>query len=252
MFRAMAACGVALGGAACAPLDLGTNVVWWSDAETSDFSEWQAAPGGGNYTLTTGSIAPSSEHARSGTHSAKLTASAAGADSGAGLWRSLPTSGEAYYSAWFFIPSPVTTETYWTIEQFRSRPLDDPTPVSGINVNLRSRADGSLVVYVLQNESQYLAAPLADPPPVVPVDRWFQIEVLVRFARDASGRLALWLDGRPVYDFGNRSTAGGEQLFWAVCNVTRITSPAPLSVFVDDAAMTFERMTPAGVTSVSE
>ena len=107
-------------------------------------------------------------------------------------------------------------------------------------------------MYVLQNESQYLATPLADPPPVVPVDRWFQIEVLVRFARDASGRLALWLDGRPVYDLGNRSTAGGDQLFWAVCNVTRATTPAPLSIYVDDAAMTLERMTPDGVTSVSE
>lgn len=250
-FRATAALlgTVAVG---CAPLDLGSNVAWSSDLETGNFSDWQVAPGGGAYTLgAPGAVESSTDHARSGTRSAKLTAPANGDEGGAGLWRAMPTTGEAYYSAWFFIPAKVALQSYWTIEQFRSRPAAD-VPVSGINVNLRPLPDGSLVVYVLQNESQYLAAPLADPTPLVPIGKWFQLEALVRFARDASGRFALWLDGRLVYDLNNRSTAGGDQLYWVACNVTRSASPAPLVIYVDDAATSLDRMTPQGVPALSE
>ena len=240
----------ALCAAACGPrMDLGSNVLWSSDLERGDLSEWTAAPGGGPVPDPMGGlIEVVAGLSHSGTHAIKLTNSANMDSDGPGVFRELIAPPELYYSIWYYLPSAYVTNTQWTIQKFRTRTPDGTMLSENLDLDLRTLPGGQVALYVFSHDPQYLQSPLADPVPFVPVARWFQVEVLFRPATDASGRLVVYLDGDPVYDLGNRRTAGTNDIVWTPCNIGTDIQPAPSVVYVDDAAISLSRVGPAGVT----
>jgi hypothetical protein len=113
--------------AGCAqPLDLGSDVIWSTDFERGDLSDWSAPPGtGGVYLADAGpsdaAFEISDAEAHSGQFSARFT-SVAGAQptsryppGGGGLYKNAVFPAQAYYSAWYFIPQSYQTLSDWTI-----------------------------------------------------------------------------------------------------------------------------------------
>jgi hypothetical protein len=236
--------------AGCGPrMDLGSDVLWSSDLESGDLSEWASAPGGGPVADPVGGlIEVAAGLSHSGTHAIKLTNSANMDSDGPGVYRELARPGELYYSIWYYLPSSYTTISQWTIQKFRT---SSPTPdvlSENLDLNLRSLPGGQLALYVFSHDPQYLQAPLGDPVPFVPIARWFQIEVLFRPAADTSGSLVIFLDGKRVYDLENRRTAGGSDIFWTPCNIGTDVEPMPAVIYLDDAAISQSRVGPQGVT----
>jgi hypothetical protein len=228
------------------PLNLGSNVLWKADHEGDGLAAWTADLAGGAEALgePRDHLELSDERARSGRHSIKLIASAEGRDSGAVLWRSSDTLREAHYSAWFFVPRQYWTRTHWTIFNLQTRADRPNTATTGLSLNLRSLPDGDYVLYAFHHHGRYLQAPLADPPPLVSVGRWFHLAAFFRAAGDDSGRLTVWLDGKLVYDLQHRPTGGDEPVHWAVCNVAKELDPPSAELFVDDAVISLDRVIP--------
>jgi hypothetical protein len=113
--------------AGCTPaLDLGSDVIWSTDFESGDLSDWSAPPGtGGVYLADAGpsdaAFEISDAQAHSGQFSARFT-SVAGAQptsryppGGGGLYKSAVFPAQAYYSAWYYIPRSYQTLSDWSI-----------------------------------------------------------------------------------------------------------------------------------------
>ena len=108
------------------PLDLGSDVIWSTDFESGDLSDWSAPPGtGGVYLADAGpsdaAFEVSDAQAHSGQFSGRFT-SVAGAQptsryppGGGGLYKNAVFPAQAYYSAWYYIPQSYRTLSDWTI-----------------------------------------------------------------------------------------------------------------------------------------
>jgi len=213
---------------ACQPkLELGSDVLWSTDHESKDLSDWFLPPGGGLVPDTSMSpVQVVNGPAHSGNWSLHLVDLAASDTIGPGVYRELVSPPDAYYSAWYYLPRQYQTKSQWTIMKFRSRSDDDPNTIShGHDLNLRALPGGQVILYVYSHDPTYLQAPLADPPAIVPVEAWFQLEVLYRPRTDETGKILVWLDDRLVYDLDKRRTASSSALVWSPCNVGEDVEP---------------------------
>lgn len=252
--RCLALTAVALLAGACdSHLDLGGDILWSTDHESGDLSDWSLAGGGGTADAPPDATVTISEDvAHSGNYAAKLTNQASGgAYAEARLWRDGAFPDEAYYSAWYQLPAAYQTTVDWTIMQFRERTTSDPTVIAQhFDLDLRSLPDGEMILTFFDHDPRYLRAPTPDPVIPVPIGRWFQLEVYYRHALDDSGRLTIWQDGVLVYDITGRSTGTNSNIYWSPCSVSRDLTPTASAIYVDDAAISLRRLSLTGVQTV--
>jgi hypothetical protein len=136
--------------------------------------------------------------------------------------------------------------------RFRSRSVaTDPSSMRpSYDINLKSLATGQLTLRVYDVVLSTDVA-MIESDPGVPVDRWFQIEAFYRNAPDSTGHLSLWLDGVLVVDVG-RATGASGWVGWSVANVGADLSPATVTLYADDCAVSRVRVGPAGVLDDSQ
>ena len=267
--------------AACnEPLDLGTDLVWATDNESGDLSAWSASPGTGGWYLDYGnpSVEISTEQAHSGRYSIKISATAAAPDpnvsspSGGGLYKEGLFPQEAYYSVWYYVPQSYQTATLWTILKFEALPSSDAGAADGgqagdtdasagdagdsgpttpgvsqlLDVRIQSLPTGDMTFILVDHRKMYLASPMPNPPPHVPIARWFQLECFYRNAPDSTGHLTIWLDGTMIYDISRPMTAN-PAVYFTPCSLADKLTPSSMAIYVDDVAISWKRMTPQGV-----
>lgn len=231
----------------CSPtLDLGSDILWATDHESGKFDDWSRDGKGGPLLDSADSTAEIADGpAHSGRYSLEFTNLAMSDTEGPGMYRESKAPPDAYYSAWYYLPRLYQTNSQWTIEKFRSR-SDSDAISHGHDLNLRTLPDGQIVLYVFSHDPAYLQAPLADPPAFVPVETWFHLEVFFSPRTDETGRLAVWLDDRLVYDLRDRRTTGSDDVIWNPCNLGEDVQPAPPVLYLDDAAISLRRVTREG------
>jgi len=235
---------------ACACSDgayVGSDVLWSARHETSDLSEWsrdgisESAVDDGD-----GSISVSDAFAHGGRYSVKLQKVVTGttaAGAGPRLMRYGQLPKHAFYSAWFLVPQVYTTRSYWTILQFDIHGSESPVEDRGVNLQLRSLPGGNgLALQVFFHQGAFLAAPLANPTPLVSIGRWFQLEVEFVAASDASGKLVVWLDGRRVYELSERATVDPNSFEFMLSSMLVDADPSPVDLYVDDVVVSRSRI----------
>jgi hypothetical protein len=223
------------------PLALGNDLVWTADHERGDLTEWTADGSAGD-----SSIELSTDAAHRGAHAIKLVNPAAWdkQDEGPELFHDAGVLADAYYSAWFLLPEDYHLEPHMTLMRLRSRDADGSERFNGEELQLRSLPVGGYVLQIFNNNAGFLLEPLADPAPRIAAGRWFQLEA--RYEPQSSGRLRVWLDGMLVYDLDGRPGAAGAEMVLGICNVAEQSTPAPLVLFVDDAAVSLSRVSVSG------
>jgi hypothetical protein len=230
-----------------APVDLGSDLIFTAEHESGDLEEWLAGEAGGVTGDADGAVALSTDFAHRGGYSVKLTASSTGED-GPTLFREL-VADRAFYSAWYYLPKAYDTASYWTVQQFESKTSDGDGVSAGLDLRMRTLPGGEVVLYVFHHEPEYLQSPLSDPPPYVPVGRWFQIESEFVARTDATGSLRVWLDGDLAYAIEGRPTVKSETVHFTCSSVALDFGSTPVELFVDDVAISGTRVTPDGVLS---
>jgi hypothetical protein len=239
---------VALGLCACGskPVDLGPDpqILWWTDYETADFSDWTRDGRGSTWVAAGGSVEVASDYARSGTHSMRsvVVSPGLGTQSSGMARRSDGLPAEAYYSAWFYVPAPITATDYWLFSKFRSRTVaSDPNTfvdVWDIDIRVQEGAMHFALYHHDSGDEQALVTPL------VPVGRWFQLEAFMRPTPDASGRLSVWIDGTLLFDLVDTPTMPTTYVEWSVGAVAETVTPPRVTLYVDDAAISTRRLGP--------
>jgi hypothetical protein len=224
------------------PLDLGPDpdFLWWSDHETGGLDDWLrgGTSAGSTYATGGGAISVQPGLARSGRYALVSTAGAAGAMSAGQVTRH-GLREDAYYGAWFYLPATAAPATYWVFFSFH----DDDGNVALWDVKLGPvDAGGTLELQLLSHETGDVT-PLAHV--AVPLERWFQVQAFLHAAPDASGVLRVWLDGAPVFDVaGATTTAAAPAISWTVGTITDGLTPAPATLYVDDAFIARRRIDP--------
>jgi len=248
------------------------RVVWTGDMEEHDLSDWYfptveraGSYGGGLYGSGRQEAVASGDRAHTGSASLRAT-----------IWTpSRPTSGlrafrwleprahrEAYYSAWFYIPTRYTLTAdpccgrYWNLFQFKSRSADGERndPVWALYVG--NRPNGELYLYAGWGwGGTTLAGPfsasgvggknygqsIAD----LPIGRWTHIEAFLRQSKDFDGRLTVWQDGVELFDFGAVRTSYDNPSYnawqtaneWSLNNYSDGLEPTPATIYIDDATI---------------
>lgn len=248
--RVTAVLGLALWASGCgARLDVGSDLLWTARFESGTFDEWTGVAGGGAWTLPeNNTIALVDERAHDGRHAAKLTLTAS-ADAGqatASLVRDGNLPDEAHYSAWYYLPQSVSVGAYWVVMKFRMRtsPADPGSDTERFDLDLKSLPSGQMALRIFDH-AQGGDTAMVVPDPLVPVGGWFHLEAFYRNASDATGRLTVWLDGVLVADLAKPTGTPG-WVGWDVCSIAANLTPATVSLYVDDCAISRTRVGPDG------
>lgn len=228
-------------------VELGSDLLWTADSESGDLSEW-ATRVGQSVILPSAetSVEVTSDVAHGGRHAVQLTNSADwdNEELGPELLHDAGPLDDAYYSAWFLLPEEHRLRDPLTLFHLRSRDAGSGELYSGEHLQLRSLASGGYVLQVFNNNAAFLLEPVAEQLPLIASSVWFQLEA--RYERKTGGRLRVWLNGALSYDLQGRPGATGTEVVLSVCNITGMASPAPLTLLVDDAAISAARVTPEG------
>jgi hypothetical protein len=223
--------------------DGSANVLWSATFEPGDLSEWTLGGGGGAYLLNSAAgPAVTSEAAHGGRYAGKLSVNPAlGMMSETYLFRDSPSVPEAYYSAWFYIPSTIQVVTWLSIIHFNASMTGDGRNVSPTwDVNLYTPATGGLVAHLYSFVTQTNLEQTA--PVQIPRDRWVHFEVLLRKATTATGRVAVWQDDAQILSLDGVVTTPNDWLQWNVGSASTDVVPSPAAIYVDDAAISFSRL----------
>jgi hypothetical protein len=231
-------------------LDVGSDVMWTARFERGDLGEWTGVDGGAVAAFPAPNVVEvSSERVFRGAFAARLTiqTTSDGAQANAGLTRSGFLPVEGYYSAWYYLPRTINVGNFWVIFKFRMRTNADDSSTEDelFDLDLTNSADGGMSLRLYDHRSGDI--PLAVAAPAVPVATWFQIEAFYRNVLDSSGRLTIWLDGRPIVDVTDRPMAPTPWVAWDVVSVAANLNPSTAVLYVDDCALSRTRVGPTGL-----
>jgi hypothetical protein len=217
------------------------DLVWWTDFESCDPGDfavnWEA--GGGQLTAV-------NSPARSGRCAirSEVVPQPAGTISGAQLIDPGPIPGDAYESAWFFVPDTIAGARYWVFFKLGSRTAaDDPATALDLwDFNLQPAASGGLEAAIIPRAAGVAAPPVVGDP-TVPIGRWFQVEAHLRASPGDDGVLQLWLDDTLLFDVRG-ATAPTAAVSWSIGGgCEELASPAA-TMNIDDAAIASRRLGP--------
>lgn len=230
---------------------MGSDVLWTARFESGTFGEWTDS-GGSAEARSPNTIQVSTQVVHEGGFSAKLGVSTPTSgvqqSSSFGLGGSLPV--EAYYSAWYYLPSRISVGVFWVVMKFRTRRVatDASTDDELYDLNLRTLPSGDMSLRLYSHRPGG-DVPLDAPDPIVPIGRWFQIEAFYRNVPDATARIAFWLDGRPIVDVLGRPSGAlaSPWVGWDVCSIAQNLTPPAADLYVDDVAVSRTRVGPTGI-----
>jgi hypothetical protein len=225
-----------------------STVLWSATFEPGDLSEWLSDGGGGSYleNVSTPITATTEIPAHKGRYAGKTTVSPSlGMATLSYLFRQQPSPSEAYYSAWFFVPSTVMVRSWLSVMHFRGSHTGDGRNVfPNWDLNLYALPSGGLAAQLYHYGTQVnLREPLPLP---VGTDRWVHFEVLMRKALGPTGRVTVWQDDVQIFDAEGVVTAENDWLEWDAGSASDDLTPTPSVVYIDDAAISLTRVGSGG------
>jgi hypothetical protein len=219
------------------------NVLWWTDHETGDLSDWLGKTADGGYILAGNSRVEVVEGiARSGSHALLIADDSPNQRDYPLAARNGPLPIGVYASAWYYLPKAVHPTSYWWFVLWRSRhpPYDSSSFRDEIHLSFANRPDGTMST-TLETAELGTIAPLVERE--IPIGRWFQIETYLRATDGSDGELKLWQDGELSYQVTGKmmETTWAEWMTGGV--VDGLTTDAS-ELYIDDAAISRERLGP--------
>jgi hypothetical protein len=235
------------------------SMLWMADHETGDLSQWDDIA-----ISSTAEAQVSTTYAYSGRYSAALTVrNATGVDESPGVRmtkvmtnsNSITLPDEAYYSVWYYFPQIVYPAEWWNIFQWkRERIRDDALSSDPVyTINIANRTDGSMHLYLYSHvgtDGAY-GTPGVSSKAIATLDistnRWVHLECYYRWSLAPAGRIACWQDGQQIWDVTGIITDYdyGDVPYprqWSVNNYTNETDPPAHTIYIDDAAISTERI----------
>ncbi len=208
----------------------------WRTGFENGFCEYQQ--GGFCYATGTASYRIVDAPVHSGRYAAAMTVFGDGTDANSQSRcvreGSLPT--QAYYGAWFYVPSvPTSNNGVWNLIHFQSGSGTGQKYLW--DLSLKDDGNGGLRLDILDHLPHGTLPSLAGVP-TVPLGEWFHAELFLKRASDATGAVAIYQDGQKIWQADNLVTDDDSQVGqWYVGNLATDMNPSESTVYVDDVAV---------------
>lgn len=145
-----------------------------------------------------------------------------------------PTS--AYYSAWFYVPSPPIESGVINLIHFSGDNAPSANGHGLWDVSLGQTSTGQFKLSVYDFITKRGRALTGDSP--VPTDTWFHLVVYLKRASDATGELTLYQDDKAVLHLTGLVTDDSNWGQWLVGSYATGLSPSKATIYVDDVSIT--------------
>jgi hypothetical protein len=223
-----------------------STLLWKATFEPGDFSEWISDGAGGPIAenISTGP-AVTTDVAHGGRYAAKATVMPTmGMASSNYLYRVAPSPTEAYYGAWYYIPSSVVSVKNWLsiIHTEASRTGDGQNTYARWDLNLYASplAGGNLVAHLYD---YVLIANREEAVPVpVPRDKWVHFEVRMVKSATTTGHIAVWQDDVLIIDDPGVATTPNDWVKWRFGAASDLIDPSPSVIYMDDVTISTTRL----------
>ena len=225
-----------------------SGVVFSSDFETGNLSEWLADNNGDFIAQGDGTYKVNTVQAHSGKYAAALTIDTSKSSSTGShasylfFWKDLPDDAY-YYSAWYYIPENVTPQDWWNVWQWKhtydgNSDRSVPTYVLDVRNN-----NGTYRLHLTYRPDLDSKINYTQTTMEVPTGKWFHIEGYYKESQTSSGQVIIWQDGVKIFDVtGNPTALSPYRLYFSVNNYTDSISPAPCTIYVDDMVISKNRV----------
>jgi hypothetical protein len=148
----------------------------------------------------------------------------------------LPTA--AYYGVWYFVPERAKNTALWNLIHFQGG--DSSADQHNLwDVSLVNGSDGELAVVVFDAVNQVTRRPVKPTP--IPIGEWFQLELYLERAADATGKVALYQDGELLLEAANLVTDDSSWGQWYIGNLATKLAPSGSTLYVDDVTIRVAR-----------
>jgi hypothetical protein len=243
----------------------GPTIYWSGGMEGGNLNEWNN--GGGMYNSGTYEDSASQDFAHTGSWSLKAKIWTSGGSSGvrAFRWDEAHAHRSAYYSAWFYIPERPVIGSWWQIFQYKSKTTGGQTDPF-FYLEIEDRSDGSLRPKVTWWNGLSLEGPQEGQSggrqwPIdsftIPVGEWFHVESFMRQSSGFDGQITYWINGEEIFDIQNVRTGHYNCQMntwctrneWSINTYGRSITPNPNTLYMDDAAISDQRLGPNYVFS---
>lgn len=171
----------------------------------------------------------------SGAFAASFSTTATGVGGQSRVIRAGLLPAEAYYGAWYYIPSVATNTGLWNLIHFQN---DNPSGDVGLwDVSVVTTDDGNLRLEVycplLRAYPDKVPSQVNHPP--VPIGSWFHIEIFWKRAMDDTGVVRVYQDGEAIFQLADVvSDTSVNNIQWYVGNLADSLVPKESTVYVDD------------------
>lgn len=207
---------------------------WSAGLETGDTSEWQG-PLADSLRDGTGSLTVARQLAHTGTYALEATIAPMNDALDQAMIGRRAELRSGSFSAWYYVPQTPTTD-YWVIMK-----LSGQVDGNRFDIDVQTVTGDVPRLRLYEHGKDYIT-PAASLP--LPIATWFQLEVDLVATPDSDGRLSVKQDGVTMLDTGPRPTMTDDRVIFFVGSASRYVSPAPFSVFIDDAAITLAEPSP--------
>lgn len=140
---------------------------------------------------------------------------------------------DAYYGAWFYIPSGNTSTGNWNLIHFRGSKDGDLRGLWDVSINTADT--GALRPFVRDNLNGGVLMP--QDPVEVPRDAWFALHFRLLRASTPTGRVELYVNGQLVVDRTDIITDDSTWGQWYVGNLADALNPPQSTIYVDDVTI---------------
>lgn len=232
---------LSLAGSAEAPIGPPGELVWSTDHEVGDFSDWQRGGDyyGGQYEWGDVSGYVDIGVGRDGSNGvvASINSIARGETSGGVRMYRRVEPGPAYYSCWFRLEETHTVSDWWSIDLFHAvdDTLDLDNDTSLWDVRVIDMPDGELSLQFFDHDVMQGTLPVMGGR--IGPDKWFEITIYLDYRPPNDTRLVVWLDDTQLFDMKRLHTAVQTNVLWTVGNGAAQLDPQASTLYLDDAAV---------------
>ena len=237
-----ATAGSAAAGAAPTPIPAPGELVWSTDHEVGDWSDWERGGMfyGGEYEWGAVNAYVDIGVGRDGSNGVVVdinTNSRGEPSSGGRLYRRIE-AGPAYYRAWFRLEDAHSVSDWWSIFLFHARDdslsLDNDVSLWDVRVVDRASGGGMALQFF---DHDLMQGTLAGRKGDIVDREWFELEAYLDYRPPNATRLAIWLNGTQLFDMKGLHTAAQTNVFWSIGNGAARLDPADSTLDLDDAAI---------------
>lgn len=223
------------------PLPPAGELVWSTDHEVGDWSDWERGGTfyGGEYEWGDVTAYVDIGAGRDGSNGIVADINTAARDEpsqGVRLYRRIEDGG-AYYSAWFRLEDAHTVTDWWSIFLFHARDdsLSLDNDVSLWDVRVVDTPEGEMALQFFDHD--LMQGSLAGARGIIQPNEWFELSAYLDYRPPSGTRLAIWLNGNQLFDRTELHTSVQNNVFWSIGNGAARLDPPDSTLDMDDAAI---------------